>query len=57
VAFEDDRVIPKSRTDEFLDHRPSTQLVTLPGGHLAMHTDPLRLRDEIVRFIRNQHPA
>src|SRR5262245_22326935 len=57
VAFGEDRVVPRDKTAEFLVHRPSARLVTLPGGHLAMHSDPIRLRDEVVRFMQNGESA
>src|SRR5215813_8970806 len=57
VVFDQDEAVPRSSAEEILLHCPSTQLVTLPGDHLAMFADPSRLTHEIVRFIREGDSA
>jgi pimeloyl-ACP methyl ester carboxylesterase len=51
IIFQDDRVVPRHNADEILHHRPSTELVTVPGDHLAMCKDHGGWTLEIVRFI------
>jgi pimeloyl-ACP methyl ester carboxylesterase len=51
VAFSEDSVVPASVTHEIARLRPNTQLVTLPGGHFAMFSDPQPLSREVARFL------
>jgi pimeloyl-ACP methyl ester carboxylesterase len=51
VTYEADAVVPLSCADEIRDHCMHARRVTLPGGHLAMFTDPEPLAAEIVRFV------
>jgi len=53
VVFDQDEAVPRRSADEILLHCPSTQLVTLPGDHLAMFADPGRLTHELVSFIQD----
>jgi pimeloyl-ACP methyl ester carboxylesterase len=51
IAFENDSVVPRRNAEEILAHRPAGRMVTVPGDHLAMCTDPARWTDEVVRFV------
>ena len=53
VAYAEDRVVSRENADEILQYHEAAELVILPGGHLAMHSDPNRLAREVVRFIRS----
>jgi len=53
VAYADDRVVSRENADEILQYHRAAELVILPGGHLAMHSDPAGLATEVVRFIRS----
>src|SRR5688572_7920283 len=57
VAFDDDEVVPRTNAAEIVLHRPSTRLVMLPGRHLAMFSDPIRLAEEVVRFVQDGGPG
>src|SRR5262245_16664158 len=51
VVYDDDSVVPRENAKEILQYHGAAELVTLPGGHLAMHSNPDRLAREVVRFI------
>lgn len=51
VSYDADTVVRSHCTEEILAHCDRARLVTLPGGHLAMFSDPAPLAAEIVRFI------
>ena len=51
VSYEADNVVPPKCADEIQSHCMQARRVTLPGGHLAMFSDPEPLAVEIVRFI------
>jgi len=53
VAYADDEVVSRENAEEILQCHGAAELVVLPGGHMAMHSDPDRLATEIVRFIRS----
>jgi pimeloyl-ACP methyl ester carboxylesterase len=53
IAFAADKVVPFSRAAEIVAGRPAAKLVVLPGGHLAMHTDPEPFRDAVAGFMAN----
>src|SRR5262249_49865501 len=51
VTYHADDVVPPSCADEVRRHCVHARHITLPGGHLAMFSDPGPLAAEIVRFI------
>ncbi len=51
IAFQDDRVVPRHNAEEILLHRPSTELVVIPGDHLTVSKNHGPWSGEIVRFI------
>lgn len=57
VIYDADKVVPRRWSEEIVASRPSTRLVTLPGGHLGMFDDPQALVAEIVRFVGSGSPV
>jgi pimeloyl-ACP methyl ester carboxylesterase len=53
IAFDDDRVVPRSSTEDILINRPSAKLVTLPGDHFAFYADPARFAEAVVKFVHD----
>jgi pimeloyl-ACP methyl ester carboxylesterase len=53
AVYADDRLVSRKNADEILQYHEAAELVILPGGHMAMHSDPGRLVTEVVRFIRS----
>jgi pimeloyl-ACP methyl ester carboxylesterase len=53
IAFDNDRVVPRSSTEDILLHRPSAKLLMLPGDHFAFYADPARFANEIVGFVHD----
>lgn len=51
VAYEHDRVVPRNCAEEIMKHSARARLAMLPGGHLAMFTDPGPLAAEIEHFV------
>jgi pimeloyl-ACP methyl ester carboxylesterase len=51
VVFGADRVVPRHSSEEIMRCQPAARLVTLPGDHFGMYTDPERLADELRDFI------
>jgi pimeloyl-ACP methyl ester carboxylesterase len=51
VTYDRDAVVPSSCADDIQRHCMHARRVTLPGGHLAMFSDPGPLSAEIVRFV------
>ena len=51
VAYDADDVVPLQCADEIRRHCRHARCVILPGGHLAMFSDPGPLAAEIVRFV------
>jgi pimeloyl-[acyl-carrier protein] methyl ester esterase len=51
VTYDADDVVPPWCADEIRGHCTHARRVTLPGGHLAMFSDPGLLAAEIVRFV------
>lgn len=51
ISFQDDRVVPPHNADEIIFHRPSTEMIVIPGDHLTICKDHAQWSGEIVRFI------
>lgn len=51
VSFDRDDVVPLSNAEEIRQYSPAAELVTLPGGHLAMFADPQPLAGVITSFV------
>lgn len=51
VTYDADDVVPPRCADEIRRHCAHARRVTLPGGHLAMFSDPGPLAAEIVQFV------
>jgi pimeloyl-ACP methyl ester carboxylesterase len=51
VSYDADEVVPSSCADDISRYCMHVRRVTLPGGHLAIFTDPGSLAAEITRFI------
>ena len=57
LSFAQDRTVPRGCGEEILLHCPSARLVTLPGQHLGIFTEPQHPVREVVRFIEEQEAA
>ena len=53
IAGSRDRVVPSWNSREVARELPSTKVVTIDGGHLALYTNPTEAVDAIVRFIEH----
>ena len=55
VKSNDPATMDQILADDFVlvNGRGKAELVILPGGHMAIHSDPGRLATEVVRFIRS----
>jgi len=51
VTYDADDVVPARCADEIQGHCTQARRITLPGGHLAMFSDPEPLAAAIVRFV------
>jgi pimeloyl-ACP methyl ester carboxylesterase len=51
IASGDDKVVPSRNVDEIVQVQPAVKVVTIPGPHLAMYTNPLAAADTIAEFL------
>jgi pimeloyl-ACP methyl ester carboxylesterase len=51
VRYDADSTVPAENAKEILSQQPSAESVVLPGSHLAMFEDPVRLVREVVGFM------
>ena len=56
LASSHDPVVPRHNVDEILFERPSVQVVTIKGWHLAMYTNPRPAAQAIIQFIAGTRP-
>ena len=57
ISHAEDRAVPRTNSEEILRCCPTAELVTLPGQHLAIFTDPSPSAEAVIRFIEEQESA